>query len=70
MCMQYIQLIDKQLATYKTYQAIEYLQKLLEYTSSCDAYLKYQNGGIGSAVEARLLIENTHNGHFIPVTTP
>ena len=40
--------IDKQLATYKTYQASEYLWNLLEYNSSRHPHLKYQNGGNGA----------------------
>ena len=36
------------MATYKTYQAIEYLGNLLEYSSSRDPHLKFQNGGNGA----------------------
>ena len=39
---------DKQLATYKAHQAIEYLRNLLEYNSSQDPRLKFQNGGSGA----------------------
>ena len=36
------------MATYKTYQAIEYLGNLLEYNSSRDPQLKFQKGGNGA----------------------
>ena len=36
------------MATYKTFGAIEYLRNLLEYDSSLDVYLKFQNGGSGA----------------------
>ena len=36
------------MATYKTYQASEYLWNLLEYNSSRDPHLKFQNGGNGA----------------------
>ena len=39
---------NKQLATYKTYQASEYLRNLLEYNSLRDPHLKFQNGGNGA----------------------
>ena len=46
-CNVYSLSIDKQLATYETDQAIEYLWNLLEYNSSREVYLKFQNGGSG-----------------------
>ena len=36
------------MATYETDQAIEYLWNLLEYNSSREVYLKFQNGGSGT----------------------
>ena len=47
-CSIYSYFIDKQVATYKTYQAIEYLGNLLEYNSSRDPNLKFQNEGNGA----------------------
>ena len=60
--MQYIIIsslyIDKYLSTYETDKVIDYLQNLLEYDSSRDAYLKFQNGGNGAcSCEAGLLDE-------------
>ena len=55
----------KQLAmeNYETDRVIEYLQNLLEYDDSPDVYQWCL------AVEARLLDENTYNGHSIGVKT-
>ena len=41
-CSIYSQFIDKQLETYKAYQAIEYLWNLLEYNSSWDPLLEFK----------------------------
>ena len=46
MCMQYIvNLLINSWQLTKTDRAIEYLRNLLEYDSSRDMYLKFQNGG-------------------------
>ena len=47
-CSIYSQSIDKQLVSYKTYQAIKYMGNSLEYNSSRVPYLKFQNGGSGT----------------------